>query len=101
MGYGKHDNGCYVCPGGPVAILVTHGADDGEVVPESGEFTKTCYATTNGCGGSTSPTTPAPCETYDGCPADKPVKWCLIPGQGHGPWPNAVAEAWAFFQSLP
>ena len=101
MGYQKHANGCYVCPGGPVAIIVTHGAEDGEVVPASGDFTKTCYATTNGCGGSASPAAPAPCETYDGCPTDKPVKWCLIPGLGHGVWPNAVAEAWNFFKSLP
>ena len=101
MGYGKHANGCYVCPGGPVPIIVTHGAKDTEVVPESGDFTKTCYATTNGCGSSVSPASPAPCETYDGCPADKPVKWCLIADLGHGVWPQAVAEAWAFFKSLP
>lgn len=100
MGYGKHDNGCYVCPGGPVAIIVTHGGKDTAVVPESGDFTKTCFATTNGCGETVSPSAPAPCETYDGCPADKPVKWCLIPDQGHGVWPNAVTEAWAFFKSL-
>jgi polyhydroxybutyrate depolymerase len=101
MGYGTHPNGCYVCPGGPVAIIVTHGAEDPEVVPASGDFTKTCYSTTNVCGTSTSPAAPAPCEAYDGCPTDKPVKWCLIPGLGHGVWPNAVAEAWAFFKSLP
>lgn len=101
MGYAKHANGCYVCPGGPVPIIVTHGGQDAEVPPSSGEFTKACYATTNGCGTTTSAASPAPCETYDGCPADKPVKWCLIPAQGHGVWANAVAEAWAFFKSLP
>ncbi|HVH45815.1 MAG TPA: PHB depolymerase family esterase [Labilithrix sp.] len=101
MGYGKHDNGCYQCPGGPVATIVTHGAADPEVEPGSGEFAKTCFATFNGCGDTLSDTTPAPCQQVDGCPADKPVKWCLIPGQGHGPWAQAMTEAWSFFSAVP
>jgi polyhydroxybutyrate depolymerase len=101
MGYGKRENGCYICPGGPIATLVTHGADDTEVEPASGEFTATCFASTNECGDSRSPTTPQPCEKYDGCPDDKPVKRCIIPGLGHGPWADAMKEAWTFFKSLP
>ncbi len=101
MGYGQHANGCYQCPGGPVATIVTHGAADTEVDPGSGEFTHACYATFNGCSTSLSGTTPAPCQQHDGCPADKPVKWCLIPGQGHGPWADSMKEAWAFFNALP
>lgn len=101
MGYGQHPNGCYQCPGGPVATIVTHGDADGEVQPASGEFTHACYATFNGCSTSLSATTPAPCQQHDGCPADKPVKWCLIPGQGHGPWADSMKEAWAFFNALP
>lgn len=100
MGYPQHDNGCYVCPGGPTPTIVTHGAADTGVTPDSGEFTANCFATTNGCEMSRSPTTPSPCELYDGCPAGKAVKWCLIPGQGHGPWQSAMKEAWAFFKAL-
>jgi polyhydroxybutyrate depolymerase len=101
MGYDQRDNGCYICPGGPIATLVTHGANDTEVETASGEFTATCFASTNECGGSRSATTPEPCELYDGCPDDKPVKRCIIPGLGHGPWRDAMKEAWAFFESLP
>lgn len=101
MGYGQYPNGCYQCPGGPVAAIVTHGATDGEVSPESGAFTHACYATFNGCSTSLSPTTPAPCQQHDGCPTDKPVKWCLIPGQGHGAWAESMKEAWSFFNALP
>jgi len=101
MGYGQYENGCFMCPGGPVATIVTHGDADPEVEPGSGEFTHACYATFNGCSDSLSPTTPAPCQQHDGCPADKPVKWCLIPGQGHGPWAASMKEAWAFFIALP
>jgi polyhydroxybutyrate depolymerase len=101
MGYDQYENGCYVCPGGPIATLVTHGENDGEVTWDSGDFTRKCYATTNGCGESLSAITPAPCETYDGCPTGKPVEWCLIPGLGHGVWSNAVEESWKFFKSIP
>lgn len=101
MGYEKYANGCFMCPGGPVATIVTHGAADTGVLPESGEFTHACFATFNGCGDSLSPVQPAPCQQHDGCPADKPVKWCLIPGQGHGPWGESMKEAWAFFNALP
>jgi polyhydroxybutyrate depolymerase len=101
MGYAKKPNGCYVCPGGPVATIVTHGAADTEVEVGSGEFTALCYASTNGCDESMSATKPAPCQQYDGCPAGKPVKQCIIPGQGHGPWQGAMKEAWDFFNALP
>lgn len=101
MDFGKYENGCYQCPGGPVAAIVTHGKADGVVEPASGETTKECYATFNGCSDSFSDTTPAPCQLADDCPDDKPVKWCLIPGLGHGAWDQAMAEAWTFFKAQP
>lgn len=100
MGYGKRGDGCYVCPGGPVATIVTHGKDDPEVETASGEFTAACFAGTNGCGEHRSATSPAPCEAYDGCPSDKPVKRCIVPRLGHGVWGEAMKEAWTFFESL-
>lgn len=99
MGYPKRDNGCYVCPGGPIPTLVTHGEADGVVEVASGIFTADCYAATNGCNGSRSATTPAPCEQYDGC--GKPVKRCIVPGQSHFLWDSAWAESWAFFKAAP
>lgn len=101
MGFDQYDNGCYMCPGGPIAALVMHGATDTTVEPSSGEFTHTCFATFNGCADTLSATTPAPCQQHDGCPAGKPVKWCLIPNQNHSPWAQAMTEAWTFFTALP
>jgi polyhydroxybutyrate depolymerase len=101
MGFEQYDNGCYKCPGGPIAAIITHGASDTTVLPSSGEFTHTCYATFNGCSDTLSPSAPAPCQQHDGCPADKPVKWCLIPGQTHAAWSQAMSAAWGFFTSLP
>ena len=100
MGYPMRPSGCYVCPGGPTATLVTHGENDDQVDPGSGEFTASCYAETNGCSRTRSATTPAPCEQYNGCPNGKPVKICLIPQQDHNIWPDAASESWAFFQTF-
>jgi polyhydroxybutyrate depolymerase len=99
MGYPKRDDGCYICPAGPIPILVTHGEADAEVEVASGTFTADCYADENGCSGSRSASTPAPCEVYDGC--SKPVKRCIIPGQSHALWGGATAEAWTFFKAAP
>jgi polyhydroxybutyrate depolymerase len=99
MGFPKRDNGCFICPGGKVPTLVTHGGADPEVPTDSGEFTATCYASTNGCSDTRTPTAPAPCELYDGC--DKPVKRCIIPGLGHAPWEHSRDEAWSFFNAAP
>lgn len=101
MGFEKRDDGCYDCPGGPIATLVTHGGADTEVETASGEFTATCFAGTNGCSGNRSATTPSPCEQYDECPDDKPVKRCIIPNLGHGIWGQAMKEAWTFFNAIP
>lgn len=100
MGFQKRPSGCFVCPGGPTATLVTHGKLDDQVEPGSGEFTASCFAETNGCSGSRAPTQPAPCEQYDGCPGGKPVKICMLPQQDHEIWPNAAGESWAFFRTF-
>lgn len=101
MGYGQFGNGCYQCPAAAVATIITHGQVDDQVEPASGEYAKTCRATYNGCGDTLSASTPEPCQIVDGCPADKPVKFCFIPGQGHGPWAQAMTSAWAFFLAAP
>ena len=97
----QYDNGCYKCPGGPVPALVIHGTNDTVVLPSSGDFTHACYATFNGCADTLSATTPSPCQQHDGCPAGKPVKWCLIPGLQHAAWSQAMTASWDFFTALP
>lgn len=95
-------NGYLKCEsGGPIAAIVLHGADDGVVTVGSGDFDAMYWAYVNGCQTTRSATTPAPCQKHDGCPADKPVHWCLVPGLGHRVWSQGAATAWGFFTSLP
>jgi polyhydroxybutyrate depolymerase len=89
-------NGCVQCAGGPTPTLVVHGASDTTVVPQSGAYTASCYATTNGCGTKLTATT-APCEAYD-CPTSSPVELCMVPSLGHQIWSAATDKAWRFFQ---
>ncbi len=89
------------CPGASIATLVTHGDPDPAVPFSSGEYAAQFWAQKNGCGDATSPTTPAPCMTYDGCPATKPVEACFIKGLGHPLWDQAIAVEWAWFKALP
>lgn len=101
MNFEKRDNGCYVCPGGPVATLVIHGQADDQVVPTSGAFTAQCFAATNGCSDTAGSVSPAPCEAYEGCPAKAPVRRCFIPNQKHTMWTSAMDQSWSFLRSLP
>lgn len=89
--------GQVAAPEGGVATMAIHGANDS---PEGGEFVATYWAALNGCQDTRSPTTPSPCENYEGCPTDKPVVWCKIPGLGHAVWESGVKEGWAFIKSL-
>lgn len=89
------------CTGAAVATIVTHGGNDNTVGPTSGDYAGMYWADKNGCGGSTTDTTPSPCKKYDGCPADKPVTVCTVPGVGHPMWDQTHAVAWAFLKSLP
>jgi len=90
-------NGCVRCAGGPVPTFVAHGASDTTVVPESGAYTASCYATTNGCGRSLAATT-GPCQRYEGCPQASPVELCMVPNLGHQMWSEGTAASWRFFQ---
>jgi polyhydroxybutyrate depolymerase len=90
------------CPGqtGGVTALVVHGTKDGTVTPDSGDFSATYWASLNGCQSSRSNVAPLPCLQHNGCPTDKPVRYCLIPGLGHTVWDRGADETWAFVKSL-
>lgn len=85
---------------GGVAALIVHGDADTAVTPDSGDFSAVYWAALNGCQETRSDAAPAPCQTFDGCPTDKPVRWCLVPGLGHTVWEKGAAEGWAFMKSL-
>lgn len=96
----RQPNGCILCAGGATASIVIHGASDTEVVPESGAYTAKCFASTNTCSAGLVASTPQPCLRFSGCPADKPVDTCTIPGLGHAVWAEGLAASWRFFRSI-
>jgi polyhydroxybutyrate depolymerase len=95
-------NGFVQCAGqsSGVAALVVHGADDGVVVYASGEHTARYWAYVNGCETTKTPAVPAPCVRHTGCPGDRPVVFCGIPGLGHSLWSAAMKTSWDFFASF-
>lgn len=97
----NNPNGTPDCNGAAVAAIVTHGEADTTVPFDGGKYAGQYWSEHNGCGGTKTASTPAPCETYDGCPAAKPVKTCFIPGLGHPLWDQVFTVEWAFFKGLP
>ena len=81
-----------------VAALITHGTNDGAVGFDSGDFNRMYWGYVNGCDGSLGGGTPAPCQEYTGCDADKPVVWCPVQGQDHGIWTEGRSAAWTFLK---
>ncbi|MEZ4264195.1 MAG: prolyl oligopeptidase family serine peptidase [Polyangiaceae bacterium] len=94
-------NGTPACAGASIATLVTHGQSDDNVPFDGGKYAAQYWSEHNGCSGSASASAPAPCETYDGCPAGKPVKRCFVAGLAHPLWDQALAVEWAWFKALP
>jgi polyhydroxybutyrate depolymerase len=87
------------CPNAiALPVLATEGEFDTGI---GGSYGASYWASVNGCGGGRSATTPAPCQKTDGCPAGKPVIYCLAPGVNHYPiWSRAVDVSWGFFRGL-
>jgi polyhydroxybutyrate depolymerase len=100
----KDVNGYNICVGNPTyPALITHGANDGTVDPSSGDYDAQFWAHYNGCDQDPANRTdvaPSPCKTHASCPAGKPVTFCLIPGNGHGVWSQAIPTEWAFLKAL-
>ena len=89
------------CAGAAIATIVTHGTSDGAVDVGSGTYAAQYWAEHAGCQGTKSASSPDPCMAYDGCPADKPVKVCIIEGGSHPLWNRAHEVTWDWFKSLP
>jgi polyhydroxybutyrate depolymerase len=89
--------------GAGVPALVTHGAADSTVTADSGDFSAVFWAHLDGCNvdtGARVAATPDPCKMHASCPAGKNVTFCLIPGNGHGIWSQAIPVEWAFLKAL-
>jgi polyhydroxybutyrate depolymerase len=89
--------------GAGVSALMTHGGSDTTVQPDSGDFDAQFWAHLDGCNPDASTrvdTSPAPCQKHVSCPAGKAVTFCLIPGNNHGVWAQAISVEWAFLQAL-
>lgn len=88
-----------ICPGVMgLPVLATEGDRNTDI---GADYAANYWAMVNGCGGTRTPSTPAACYKTDGCPADKPVFYCLAPGVVHYPiWDQAVNVSWAFYKGL-
>lgn len=87
------------CPGViGLPVLATEGDNDQGI---GGAFAAMYWSATNGCTSQKSATTPAACQTYNGCPADKSVTYCMAPKVNHYPiWADADDVSWAWFKTL-
>ena len=94
---GETANGCVQCPGTPVPELIIFGQLDES---QGGDFQALCQAEASGCDlHSLTSTQPTPCQTYNGCPPDKSLEYCNIPGLGHQGWSEANTTSWGFFKT--
>jgi poly(3-hydroxybutyrate) depolymerase len=87
------------CPGVlGLPVLATEGDRNTDI---GADYGANYWALINGCAGTRTPSTPAACQKTDGCPADKPVFYCLAPGVAHYPiWDQAATVSWAFYKAL-
>lgn len=87
------------CPGVlGLPVLATEGDKNTDI---GADYAANYWATVNGCAGTRTPSTPAGCYTTDGCPASKPVLYCLAAGVVHYPiWDQAANVSWSFYKGL-
>jgi len=83
---------------GEVGIWEGLGNDDVDHEPGATRV-RDYYRAANGCAATRTITTPAGCETYDGCRGAVPAVWCTYPG-GHAWPPIGAAGVWSFFASF-
>ncbi|HVY41308.1 MAG TPA: PHB depolymerase family esterase, partial [Polyangia bacterium] len=85
------------CKSHNVAAWFTHGTADPTVAISGDETARDQFLADNHCGTTTTPVTPSPCVSYDGCDAGYPVVWCPVEGEGHTIPSFAASGIAAFF----
>lgn len=87
---------------GDVAALMIHDANDPIVPVSDSEDARASHLARNACTTppTSAPTAPAPCATYAGCAADRPVVWCETTGKAHDRQDALAAPAfWGFISA--
>lgn len=90
----------YPCPAAnAAAIRFTHDANgDGAYTAQQFASTGQLYRSLSSCSATSSPTSPSPCVSYQGC--KNSVIECRYNGLGHGLPPNWASDTWSFFSQL-
>lgn len=90
----------FPCPeAGSTAIRFTHDANgDSGYTAREFETTRALYRALDRCSTDSTPTPPAPCESFVGCA--QPFIECAYPGLGHSVPPTWAADTWSFFSTL-
>jgi poly(3-hydroxybutyrate) depolymerase len=81
---------------GQTAAWLSHGNADMNVPLTDGQASRNFWRDANHCENMTTPVTPSPCVTYQGCDAGFPVTWCQFDGTHLVP-SFAADGVWAFF----
>jgi poly(3-hydroxybutyrate) depolymerase len=96
---GEFFGSCTASNAGPVAVWQAQGDSDTTVPPANAQSANNYFVTKNHCSTQTTPVSPSPCVTYQGCDAGYPVTWCEFSG-GHMPWSQAPDPVWAFLNQF-
>ena len=91
--------GCRNGTTNPIALWGAHGNTDTVVATDQGRAARDVILARNHCGTQTTPTTPSPCVSYEGCDSGYPVTWCEFDG-GHTPPSFANSAIVAFFRQF-
>jgi poly(3-hydroxybutyrate) depolymerase len=85
---------------GTTSWFGSHSQDDNVVGYSNGTRSRDIWRGLNQCSATTTPSTPSPCVSYDGCAAGRRVEWCGLPNGQHNQ-PSWVGSAiWSFFSRL-
>lgn len=85
------------CKSHDVAVWITHGTADTTLDISGDQTALTQFLADNHCGTTSTPVSPSPCVSYDGCDSGYPVVWCPVDGEGHTIPTFAASAIAAFF----
>jgi poly(3-hydroxybutyrate) depolymerase len=97
-GSGPLQFGTNVCVG-QVAAWLSHGTQDPTVSFDAGVGSRETWRTRNHCMTTSTPATPSPCISYNGCDPGYPVTWCEFDG-GHIVPTFASSGIWTFLSQF-